>query len=951
MKKINLTLLFLCYLLTLQAQGWDRRTTSFSHNVLELANGDLITFDTRLTRYSAEGELLAEYELPETDTSNFFITTLKELPDQRLAFAGQTTILPTDDLPPKSPITYGIMGSDGGVEWQKVVSLGDELIWDLATDLFIDEGHLVIGGSYDWDSQAFLLKVDLQGEEVWFKTYEQITSNFATTKLEFNTHPAGGYTFHGTAFFEGQRSLVLARADHNGELLWHRIFNGYTGSTSFAVNALALAPNGHYFLSSVVGLFGDYDMQFLETDPNGVLVNTYLMEAPGSQEIGGFISTSDGGFLIAGSDSEGPFGNSDMVLMKLNGNLEEQWKQYYGSFLSDRGMWIQELANGDLLMVAGKGRFSTSIQSNNTVLIPWLYRTNSEGQVSSNKLEGNIFNDLDLSCLNEEEASQIEWLVRAEGAQETYYEISDSSGNYCLPLSTGDYTVALTLPSPYWGTCDNEVPISLVNADTAIIDFATQAIIDCPYMEVDIAAPFLRRCFPNEYYVSYCNKGTVTGENAYIEVELDQFLLFEDATRPWMDLGDNTYRFDLGDVAAGYCGRFKIEVLLDEDCEATLLGQTHCVEAHIYPDTLCLSTPDWSGASIEVDAQCTGDSVLFSITNVGNAPTSESLNYIVIVDQVILLEGNFNLGPGESRTIAQPADGTTKRLEAQQEPNHPGNSMPSITVEGCGDDNGQISLGFVTQYSQNDGDPFISIDCQENQGAFDPNDKRAFPKGYGEENYIEANTDIDYHIRFQNTGTDTAFTVVIRDPIAETLDLSTLKVGSSSHPYRVAIEPDRVLVFYFENILLPDSTTNEPASHGFVQFKISQSQDLSPGTEILNKAAIYFDFNEPIFTNGVVLRIEEDFILVSIEEPSVAEPASVQVFPNPFREATLIEVPSLLNRAVTLKLFDLSGRLIREETYPTGRFQLERKQLPEGMYLFQLSSRDGFVHTGKIVVQ
>ncbi|MBL8964476.1 MAG: aldehyde dehydrogenase, partial [Phycisphaerae bacterium] len=49
--------------------------------------------------------------------------------------------------------------------------------------------------------------------------------------------------------------------------------------------------------------------------------------------------------------------------------------------------------------------------------------------------------------------------------------------------------------------------------------------------------------------------------------------------------------------------------------------------------------------------------------------------------------------------------------------------------------------------------------CLPNIGAYDPNDKQAVPVGYGPEHFIRAGDPLHYQIRFQNTGTDTAFTV------------------------------------------------------------------------------------------------------------------------------------------------------------------------------------------------
>ncbi len=50
-------------------------------------------------------------------------------------------------------------------------------------------------------------------------------------------------------------------------------------------------------------------------------------------------------------------------------------------------------------------------------------------------------------------------------------------------------------------------------------------------------------------------------------------------------------------------------------------------------------------------------------------------------------------------------------------------------------------------------------------GSFDPNDKNVFPTGYGSEGYITAQQELKYTIRFQNTGNDTAFIIVVVDTL------------------------------------------------------------------------------------------------------------------------------------------------------------------------------------------
>jgi hypothetical protein len=69
-----------------------------------------------------------------------------------------------------------------------------------------------------------------------------------------------------------------------------------------------------------------------------------------------------------------------------------------------------------------------------------------------------------------------------------------------------------------------------------------------------------------------------------------------------------------------------------------------------------------------------------------------------------------------------------------------------------------------------------------------------------------------------------------------------------------------VLTIRFDNILLPDSTSDEPNSHGVVKYTLHLRGGLAPGTAIPNTAAIYFDFNDPVVTNEV-LSITPDFFI------------------------------------------------------------------------------------------
>ena len=149
--------------------------------------------------------------------------------------------------------------------------------------------------------------------------------------------------------------------------------------------------------------------------------------------------------------------------------------------------------------------------------------------------------------------------------------------------------------------------------------------------------------------------------------------------------------------------------------------------------------------------------------------------------------------------------------------------------------------------------------------AYDPNDKLVYPQRNPEDgfevNYTLFDEPLLYTIRFQNTGTDTAFNIVIRDQLSTDLDWTTFEPGSASHPYEATLHEDGLLEFHFRNILLPDSIVNEPASHGFVNFTINVKEGVDENTAIQNSAGIYFDFNPPIITNTVENVLVTEFPL------------------------------------------------------------------------------------------
>lgn len=120
--------------------------------------------------------------------------------------------------------------------------------------------------------------------------------------------------------------------------------------------------------------------------------------------------------------------------------------------------------------------------------------------------------------------------------------------------------------------------------------------------------------------------------------------------------------------------------------------------------------------------------------------------------------------------------------------------------------------------------------CFVTVASLDPNNKLVNPEGNCAEGYVSKNQALKYTINFQNVGTAEAENVVILDTLDAALDLSSLRVIGASHAMVTEVLPGPVLRFRFDNIFLPDSTSDEAGSQGFVLFELTPLSSVPENT-------------------------------------------------------------------------------------------------------------------------
>ncbi len=221
--------------------------------------------------------------------------------------------------------------------------------------------------------------------------------------------------------------------------------------------------------------------------------------------------------------------------------------------------------------------------------------------------------------------------------------------------------------------------------------------------------------------------------------------------------------------------------------------------------------------------------------------------------------------------------------------------------------------------------------------SYDPNAKEVSPAGD-----ITKNTDLTYTIHFQNTGNAEAYNIYILDTLDAHLDLSTLEMVAASHPYSVEIlnsTQKDVLKFFFPNIMLPDSGSNQMLSNGFVSYKIRPLSNCVEGTIITNLADIYFDYNPAIPTNMVQNQIP---LLLGVNEETINSTRD-RVIPNPVSQQATLTYAVPEQGKTLIKLFDITGKetlTLLNQDLDSGEYHLtfDCKDLKSGIYFIRITT-------------
>ncbi|MBP6312708.1 MAG: T9SS type A sorting domain-containing protein, partial [Flavobacteriales bacterium] len=238
---------------------------------------------------------------------------------------------------------------DGDILWQHTYGTSE---WDFfyGGDLF-DDGFYFAGRTFGYGSTSgdyWVVKVDLQGNEIWNNSYGQDGAEEARSLL---CTPTGDCIVAGTADLDSPNSTsVIFRVNQSGQQLWATEL-GVEGQ-EVARDVASIASGGYVLAGYNVGLDSTKRMFMGKVSEDGAVDWVRNVSSGGNDwEANGVMELPDGNILVAGYTKEYGAGDKDFSLLFLDPDGYFISGPTYGGGQADEAYSVDLTSDGGYYLV------------------------------------------------------------------------------------------------------------------------------------------------------------------------------------------------------------------------------------------------------------------------------------------------------------------------------------------------------------------------------------------------------------------------------------------------------------------------------------------------------------------------------------------------------------------------------------------------------------------------
>jgi len=238
--------------------------------------------------------------------------------------------------------------------------------------------------------------------------------------------------------------------------------------------------------------------------------------------------------------------------------------------------------------------------------------------------------------------------------------------------------------------------------------------------------------------------------------------------------------------------------------------------------------------------------------------------------------------------------------------------------------------------------------------TYSSNFAQVSPRGSGTSGQISyTDSVLEYMIHFQNTGSSMAENVMVIDTLDDNFDWTTLMPSFLSSPCHISVQQvgaRHVATFKFNNINLPRSADNPIGSNGMFTFTMHVKPGLAVGTQLRNRASVYFDYHEPERTNMTINTIMNTS---GVNDIAASAGHTFTIYPNPASQSFNAIINSEISGSAIMTITDITGKTLSAKTIALQKGQqtinTDASSLAPGMYFVSINDH-GNVQTAKLVI-